>query len=124
MGGRAAANRRMRMTQGQRLRERWRKFEVLTGDASCFPPCAGGRAEGKGVNGTLLFEVFRALALQKRNRAGNLVEPLHASFDRNPAIETNVGQQPENRVVVVEALARFAMLQRRRVPKRAVTSRK
>jgi len=59
--------------------------------------------------------VLRAFSLQELARATEFVEPVHAVLDRDPAREIDSGEQPEDRVVVVQSRAGFAVPQDVRV---------
>ena len=68
--------------------------------------------------------VYGALLLQEGDRAGHLVEAVDAVLDRDPAVEADAGEDAEDGVVVVQALAGLAVLQlapssRRRRPPRS-----
>ena len=76
--------------------------------------------EGDGCRAQSIKSTADASALRNATDRAQLVEPVHAVLDRDPSIEADLGQQPEDRVVVVETLPRFPMPQRGRVTSRAI----
>ena len=79
-----------------------------------------GRHAGRGHRARSDAVVYGALLLQEGDRAGHLVEAVHAVLERDPAGEADAGEDAEDGVVVVEALAGLAVQQLRRVAGGAV----
>src|SRR5919106_3024161 len=96
---------------------------VKTSDSSvCGTPRHGlscmtrsAHAAGNAQAASEVGEVLCAFGLQKLCRPPKLVETIHPVLDRDPPIETNLCQQPEDGVVVVHPFAGLTMLQDRGV---------
>ena len=55
--------------------------------------------------------ILRPLGLQEFDRAAQFVQAVHAVLDGDPAGEVDAPENPEDRVVIVEPLAGFAVAQ-------------
>src|SRR5438552_9766613 len=78
------------------------------------------RLKATTVPGVSSSVIFGALPLQKCDGSPQLVEPVHAVFDRDPPGEPRVGQDAKDRVVVDHALSDLSVLQLVRIAERAV----